>query len=96
MTRKGTLNVRNQPGENSSIICKLEKGDSVIIQKNWADWYEVKISDAQIGYCKGVYIDLRSAEEIKIQTAISSRHFNNKGSTRTANAFQDFIKGMKS
>lgn len=74
MTRKGVLNIRNQPGENNSIIGKFEKGDSVIVQKVCSDWYEVKFSNTQIGYCKGIYIDVRSADEKNLQTADASRY----------------------
>ena len=89
MTRKGSLNIRNQADAHSIIIGQISKGDTVTVLKDSLDWYKVKFYDTQTGYCKGIYIDLRRPEDKHMQRAY--KHFYFDDTTQWHYWYEDWL-----
>ncbi|MDD5091844.1 MAG: SH3 domain-containing protein, partial [Candidatus Wallbacteria bacterium] len=49
-TTSGTVNVRKGPGTDFSILATLASGAQVRIFSQSGDWYEVKLTDGQVGF----------------------------------------------
>lgn len=59
-----TLNVRQEPNTNSSIIIKLERGNEVDVMSIDGDWIKIKLVDGSIGYVHKAYVTLKNAIQL--------------------------------
>lgn len=53
------VNLRSAPTTEASILKKVGKDDTMVIQKVEKDWYNVKLSDGTIGWIAGRYVSVQ-------------------------------------